>query len=122
MLHHDAMRMTFADGPGRPSHETVDRVRELRLGERQLVALPVELVASVLEPVRPGDEQLAATRLRLLVQAVAVEELLIGDRIDAQSTAHLDDHRALVAERDLDLLTGWRGLRIPLAHAIRSSR
>ena len=48
VLHHDAMRVTFADGPGRPSHETVDRVRELRLGERQLVALPVELVASVL--------------------------------------------------------------------------
>ena len=122
VLHHDAIRLTFADGPGRPAHEAVDRVRELRLGERQLVALPVELVASVLQPVRPGDEQLPATRLRLLVRAVAVEDLLTGDRIGAQSAAHLDDHRALVAERDLDLLTGWRGGRILLIHAIRSSR
>jgi hypothetical protein len=120
--HDNAIRVAFADGPGRPAHQAVDRVRELRLGERQLEALPVELVAPVLESVRPGDEQLPTTRLRLLVRAVAVEDLLTGNQIGAQSAAHLDDHGALVAEGDLELLTGWQGGRIPRGHAIRSSR
>jgi hypothetical protein len=47
---------------------------------------------------------------------------MTGDRIGAQSAAHLDDHGTLVAEGDLDVFIRRRNLLISLAHAIRSSR
>ena len=67
-----------------------------------------ELVAAVLEPVRPRQEQLPATRRAHLVRAIAVEQLPAGDRIRPQPAADLDDDGALVAVDELVLLaTRW---------------
>jgi hypothetical protein len=111
VLHHDAGRLTLPDGPGCPADEAVDRVLVLRLGERQLVASPLELVAAVEQPVRPRDQHLPAARGADLVGAVAVEELPAAQGVRAEPAAHLDDYGALVIARELDLLAGRRAHR-----------
>ena len=72
-------------------------VRVLGLGQRELVAPPLELVAAVLEPVRPRDQHLPPSRGAHLVGAVSVEELPAARRVRAQPAADLDDHGPLVA-------------------------
>ena len=105
----DAALLVVSHLPGRPADEAVDRVRVLRLGQRELVAPPPELVASVLEPVRPGGEDLAPARFRHLIDAVAVDDITSVDGIRPQPGAHLDDDDQLVLECDLELLTGGTG-------------
>ena len=46
---HDAVRLVLPRLPGDPADEAVDRVRVLRLGQRELMAASVELVRC-----RPG--------------------------------------------------------------------
>ena len=67
---------------------------------------PVELVAAVLDAVRPRDEHLPAARRAHLVGAVAVEHLAAADRVRPKPAADLDDDRALVPVRELELLAG----------------
>ncbi len=87
--------------------------------ERDLVALTAEVVRAVLEPVRPRCEDLPAARGAHLVAVVAVEHRVAPDRERPQPTPHFDDHGPLVAERNLDLLTGRRAHTLA---SIRSSR
>ena len=82
----------------------MDRVPPLGLVERELVALARELVAAVLNPVRPRREQLPAAGAAHRDDAVAVEHRLVADRVPAQAAAEPDDDHALVADRELDLL------------------
>ena len=98
--------LVLDDLPPRPAHEPVDRVAPLRLVERQLVALARELVAAVLNPVRPGSEQLPAAGAAHRDDAVAVEHRLVADRVSAQAAAESDDDHVLVADRELDLFPG----------------
>ena len=119
VLHHDAVAAAGADSPRGPANEPVDRIPLFGLGERELMTLAVELVAAVLDAVRPGHQHLASSRGALLVRAVAVQHFPVADRERAEASADLDDHCSLVAEGDLDLLSGRR------AHALepmRSSR
>src|ERR1700730_14508282 len=55
VLHHDPVWLAGGGGPGGPADEAVDRVVVLRLVQRELVAATVELVAAILQPVRPRD-------------------------------------------------------------------
>jgi hypothetical protein len=71
--------LVFRDRPLRPAHEPVDRVLPLRLVERQLIALARELVAAVLDSVRPGREQLPAAGAAHRDDAVPVEHRLVAD-------------------------------------------
>ena len=48
MLHDDPVRLALSDGPGHPADEAVDRILLLDVVDRELVTLPVELVAAVL--------------------------------------------------------------------------
>ena len=112
-LHDDPIGLAFGDAPDRPADEAVDRVRALGLGERELVVAPVELVLSVLEPVRPRDQHLSATGGRHLVDAVAVHHVATSDGIDAQPGSDLGDDRPLVPELDLDLLARRRDFGHP---------
>jgi hypothetical protein len=82
----------------------VDRVLPLGLVERELKALSVEFVGTVLDPVRPGGEQLAAPGGAHLFDAVAVEDRPPGHGVTAQPAADADDHGPLLAERKLHLL------------------
>ena len=75
----------------------------LGLGERQLVALAVELVGAVLDAVRPRDQHLPAARGALLVRPVSVQHLPLADGIRAKPAADTDDDRALVAVDELRL-------------------
>jgi hypothetical protein len=79
----------------------------LRLGQRQLVATPVELVAAVLEPVRPGNQELAAAGGARLPGTEAVDDILAVCAVRAEAAADLDRLGALIAELDLNLRGGW---------------
>ena len=55
VLHAPLARLRALRRPGRPADEPVDRVAEPGLRQRQLMALPVELVLPVLDAVRPRE-------------------------------------------------------------------
>jgi hypothetical protein len=78
----------------------------LRLGQRQLVVPAVELVAAVLEPVRPGNQQLAAARGARLPGAEAVDDVVAVRAVRGEAAADLDRRGALIAELDLNLRGG----------------
>jgi hypothetical protein len=59
----------------------VDRVAVFRLVQRELVAPPVELVAAILQPVRPRDQRLAPARGAHLVGPVSVDKLPAAGRV-----------------------------------------
>ena len=75
----------------------------LGLVQRELVRAPVELVAAVLDAVRPRDEQLAAAGGTELAGAVAVEDRPLADGVRPQARADAHDDGPLLAERELDL-------------------
>ncbi len=122
VLHHDAVGLALPDSPACPADEAVDRVRGLGLAEGQLVPLPVELVATVLDPVRPRTEHLASPRGGLLLEPVAVEDVPAVHRVGPKPAADLDNDRPLVPERDLVLLARRRERHTIPPHAIRSRR
>src|SRR5262249_40418243 len=103
-----------------PPDETVYCVLCLRLGERKVVPAASELVGTILDPVRPGDEHLSPPGVRHLLRSVAVDDVSAADGVGAQARADRDHHGDLVARADLDLVPG----RQPIAHqlASRSSR
>jgi hypothetical protein len=109
MRENRAVGRALGDRPLRPAHEPVNRVPSFRLVERKLMRSSLELVAAVLDPVRPGREHLAAARRADLVVAVAVENLASGGSVRAQTATHAHDHGPLVAERELELLAGPPG-------------
>src|SRR5262245_17950640 len=107
VLHHRAVRLPFADSPALRPNEAVDRVLPLGFGQVELMALAVELVASVLQPVRPRDQDLTAAGATRLVGAVTVEDVDAVNGVLAQTAADLDDHRTLSTQCQLDLFAGW---------------
>ena len=119
---HDAVRLVLAGLPRDPADESVDRVRMRRLRERQLMPTALELVAAVLDAVRPWDEHLATPTSRHLVDAVAVDDVHPIDGVRPQTAADLDRDRPLVAERDLELLAGRRLSSLTLAARGQRSR
>jgi hypothetical protein len=116
-------RLSFRDPPGRPADEAVDRVFPFRLVERKLVPLARELVATVLDPVRPGDQLLPPTARRDLVSLVTVDDGAVADGIRTEAGADRHDDRALVSELELDLLPGGSkaGLRLDQARMPRQT-
>ena len=105
---HDAVRLVLPRLPRAPADEAVNRVRMLRLRQRELMAATLELVGAVLDAVRPGDEHLAPTTRRHLVDLVAVDDVLAVDGVCPEPATHLDRDRPLIVERDLELLSGRR--------------
>ena len=75
VLHHDPVRLALTDRPPAPANQAVDRILIVRFGEGELVPLPIELVAPILQPVRPRDQHLPAAGRAHLVDLVSVEEL-----------------------------------------------
>ena len=82
----------------------MDRVLPLGLVERQLVPLAGELVAAVLDPVRPGDQLLPAAARRDLARLVTVEHGQAAGEIGPEAGADLGDDGPLISEGELDLL------------------
>ena len=112
-----------------------DRVRVLRLGHRELVAPPPELVASVLEPVRPGREDLAPWRGRNSIsesrggqeeRAVLSAREVVLRRIgeDGAGGGERDESDALHDTRGIDdrLLRLRRHPRPPVRRATSAAR
>src|SRR6516225_10143449 len=60
VFHHRPVWLALDGGPGGPTDEAVDCIAVLRLVQRELVALAVELVAAILKPVRPRDQYLTS--------------------------------------------------------------
>ena len=104
VLEHGAVRLLLGDRPLRPAGEPVNRVAALGLVERELVALALELVAAVLNPVGPGRKQLPAAGAAHRDDAVAVEHRPFAGVVAAQPAADSHDDHPLVAGRELDLL------------------
>ena len=113
VLEHDPVRLAFGEVPASPADEPVDRVAVLGLRQRQLMPTALELVGAMAQPVRPRDEQLPASRRAHRVDRVAVEDGEAPARVLAKPTAQLDDDRALVAERELELLARRRNHACP---------
>lgn len=106
MRHPHAAALLLGHRPGFTSDKAVDRVPVLGLGERQLVALAVELVRPVLDAVRPRDQHLPAARGALLLRPVAVQHLPLAHGVGAKPAADTDDDRALIAVYELRLEPG----------------
>src|SRR5262252_4271408 len=75
VFHHGPVWLALCGGPGGPADEAVDCIAVLRLVQRELVALAVELVAAILQPVRPRDQYLTSARGTHLVGPVSVDKL-----------------------------------------------
>jgi hypothetical protein len=84
----------------------VDRVLPLGLVERKLVPLACEVVRTVLDSVRPGDQLLPPAARGDLVRLVTVDESAVAGDVRTEAGADLDDDRPLVSELKLDLLPG----------------
>jgi hypothetical protein len=97
VLEQYAVGRVFGGGPRRPADESVDRVLRRDLVERQLVLGPAELVGAVFDAVRPRREHLPASGRRQLVRGVAVEHVLVPDRVGAEAGADLGDDDSLLA-------------------------
>ena len=122
VLHGDTVRLAVRVVPGGPAHEPVDGVPVLGLCQRELMEPPVELVTSSAHTVRPGNQDLPATRLDGLVRAIAVDELAAADGIGQQPPADLDDDGTLVAEREVELPPGREAERGPDGRSVSSWR
>lgn len=109
VLDRDPIGLAFSRSPRDAPHEPVDCIAVLRLRERELVPTAVELVRPVLDPVRPWQQDLSPPRRAYLVCGVSIEDLPVARAVGAESTAHLDDDRTLVAGGDLDLLARGSG-------------
>ena len=121
VLHDDPVRRHVDNAPGRLADEPVDRVSVLRLRERQLHRLAVELVASVLDPVRPGGEHLPTPGARALAGRKPVEQCPSRDFVRAEPAAEGDDALALLAARELDLSSRLGDRGPPFAHALTAA-
>src|SRR2546423_13024783 len=100
------VRLAFGDTPRRPADKAVDGVLPLGLVEGQLVSATPELVAPVLDPVRPRDQQLATAARCNFVRFVAVDHgAAVGD-VGVEARTDFDDDGALIPGRELDLLAG----------------
>ena len=58
MFHHNSMWLTLDHGLGSPANEAMDRIAALRLVQWELVVPSIEVVAAILQPVRPRDQHL----------------------------------------------------------------
>src|SRR3954447_22625722 len=106
MLESGRVGLAFGDAPGRPPDKAVNGVLPLGLVKRQLVSPAAELVAAVLDPVGPRDQQLAPAARRDLVHFVAVDHgAAVGD-VGAEARTDFDDDGALIPGGELDLLAG----------------
>ena len=81
----------------------MDRVAAFDLIDRQLQRLAAEDVASIPQPVRPGQQRLAARAIRHAVERISVQHWLPVDLDLAQPTADFDHHRPLTAAVELEL-------------------
>ena len=126
VLEDGAAGLLLPDRPAHPADEAVDRVVRLWLTQWKLIRAPVELVAPVLDPVRPGDQELPPGGAAHPVGGVAVEEVGAAGGVGAQAAADLDDHRPLVVGHELDLpprrrRRGHQSLRAMICEAAQSA-
>src|SRR5262249_30214383 len=122
VFHQDAVRLARNSPPAGPADEPMNCVLAFHLVERKLVAAPVELVAAILQPVGPGDQDLPAGRRAHLLGPVAVEKLSAPGRVCTKSATNLDHRRPLPFGRDLDLLAGRGNHGAPHASCATSAR
>jgi hypothetical protein len=104
VLEHHSMRLALTDLPGDPADEAMDRVRVPPLGQRELMTPSIELVAPVLQPVWPWNQQLTPACPRHFVDPIAVDDVPALDGVRPQAAADLDDDHPLVLEHELALL------------------
>jgi hypothetical protein len=76
--------------------------------ERELMCDPVEGVATVANPVRPGDQVLPASSRTHLLEAEPAYDISTLDREAAQRSAHLGDNCAMGTGDDLVLFATRR--------------
>ncbi len=106
--HHHRARVDEAGLPVHPPGQAVDGVLPLRLGQRRLIVVAVERVATILQAVRPGNQGGAPGEVAHLVQGIAVQYRAAGDLIGSDSATDLGDHGLLLAPADLELLARRR--------------
>jgi hypothetical protein len=104
VLHDDSAGLALGDRPSSPADEAVDRIAATRFVKRELVPLALELVAAVLQPVRPWHQDLPSSRGAHLVDPVSIEDVATRCRVLTEAAPDFHDHSALIAEHDLDLL------------------
>jgi hypothetical protein len=79
----------------------------------ELVVLPVEIVRSILQSVRPRNQHLTSAGRAHFVCAVSVDKVPAAYGVGAEAAANLDDDRLLISSDNCNLLTRWRDHRSP---------
>src|SRR6185312_10010330 len=108
------MGLAFGYGPCGPTDQPVNRVAALRLVQREPMVPPIDFVAATVQPVRPRDQHLTASRRTHLVGRIPVNDFPTARRVAAQPATDLDDNGLLVPGRYRYLLSGWRDHPRPL--------
>jgi hypothetical protein len=89
VFHHGPVWLALGGGPGGSADAAVDCVAVLRLVQRELVAPPIELVAAILQSVRP------------LISSALYPSTTAGRRRSrSEATTNLDNHRLLISGCD----------------------
>ena len=93
--------------PGQPAHEAVNGVVALRFVEGGLSPDAVELEAAVGQPVRPGGQHLAATRMRPLVGPEAVDDRVVGEGKPGPVTKEIQQVYFSTVRGEVDRYKEW---------------
>jgi hypothetical protein len=67
------------------------------------MGLATELVPTVGQPIRPGQQRLPSTSVGHAVRGVAVDDVLTAYLVRAEPSANFHDDGSLAAVRDLEL-------------------
>ena len=107
-LHFDPVRFNLLRYPWNPAQEPVNRVSLSRLGQRKLESLAIELVGSVVKPVRPGNQRRPVSPVADPICRKGIEDSPSTTLVSADASTDLDDGRDLISEGNLDLTARWK--------------
>ena len=108
--HHHPVLGMFDGRPVHPAGKAVQGVVPRRLADRRLVHAAGKFVLAILDPVGPGQQQLAAPDAAHFVFRKTVDDVAVADRVGAKAGSHFGDDRALIAGgQDVLLPRGWNG-------------
>jgi hypothetical protein len=105
-LQGDGVVLLVHQAPGHVTTEAVAGVVARRLGQRQLLRLSFELIATIPDSVRPRQKLLPAAAAGGLVCRKAVNDVPAADLQTSQGGTQLSDHRCTVLGADLVLAAG----------------
>ena len=116
----DRARRARRDSPREPPHESMDRVRPLRLVQRRATFHPLERVVAVFEAIRPRREDLTPAGARRLGRCEPIQHIHAARVEGPERGTHLGEDGSERSGCDLELLARRRHACADDSHVIPS--